>query len=70
MAKITPGAALFCWVFNLAFFVVQDLAKLALYHVSEKYELFKEEPEPYDDGAAAKKPAAKGESPAPAPSKA
>ena len=70
MHAISAKAALFVWVYNLFFFLVQDLAKLALYHVSEKYELFKEEPEPYDDGSAAKKPAAKDESPAPAPSKA
>ena len=49
MHAISAKAALFVWVYNLFFFLVEDLAKLALYHVSEKYELFKEEPEPYDD---------------------
>ena len=54
MHHISAGAACFVWGWNIAFFVVQDLAKLALYALSDRFELFKEEPEPCTDAVALK----------------
>ena len=44
MHHISAGAACFVWGWNIAFFVVQDLAKLALYEVTEQLGLFKPAP--------------------------
>merc|ERR1719198_779585 len=43
MHKINFKAACFVWGWNIFFFFVQDAAKLALYEVTERFEIFKPE---------------------------